>query len=478
MSGRVILLSVLLCSTVTPVSQAAVEPSATILRQLAALPLPPPVRPTVVERVLRNGMRCFFAQDRVLPLFRFGVLFPGGKIYDPQGKAGLHGLLTTSLETGGTTVLTPEALEAQLDAAAIEINFSAQEELGRGSVSALAEAHTQALELFFAMMYAPRFDAQRLDVARDKMREAIRRRDDNPEALSVRQFRALLFGADNPWAQEPEAVTVAALTVEELQALHATLFAPAQMLCAAAGDFDIDTLVDQIERLMVLYPEHHPVPRQSPAIEATPHPGVWISPKTLPQSVINVGHLGLSRDNPDKYAMLIMNGVLGSPDRFNSWLMSTIRTTEGLAYEAWSHLRFGPTGVPGVFQAHSKTRTETTGRTVELIWQQIREMAAGTRVTAEEVRIVVDAQRKRMLFQYEDPYRVVEDMMEYVYFGLPTNYAEVFQAEIAKVTLADVQRVAQQYLHPEDLTTLVVGNAAAVQPQLQGLGEVQIYTSP
>lgn len=452
---------------------AAIGTAKTVLEQLAPTAASTFAVPAVREVTLRNGMRCFLLEDHLLPLFRFGILYPGGAVYDPSDKVGLSTMLAALLRSGGTKQYPAAVLDGVLDQEAIRVSFDMAQDYGTGSVRSLAENQDRALELFFDMMYAPAYAPERLAMERSKLIESIRRRNDQPGEVGERIFREKLYGPQNPWARTPQIAGVEAMQVGDLQALHATLFAPSQMLCAAAGDFHGKSLVRTLESLMARYPAHVPVERTPPPVARTWAPGVWLVEKAVPQAVVEVGQLGTSRDDPDKYALLVMNDVLGSPMSFNSWLTSTIRTKHGLAYQAWSMVQFGPPQVAGFLRAHSSTRADAAGQTVRLIHEAVANMAAGEIVQEAEVVAMRDALLKRMIFQYEDPYQVVSDLVRFTFMGYPRNYLEVFQQEIARVGLADVRRVAKAHLHPDQLTTVVVGDPAQLLPQLQGLGDVQ-----
>ncbi len=423
--------------------------------------------PKVADVTLSNGMHCFFLEDHLLPLFRFSLLFPGGSVYDPPERVGLSGLLATMLRTGGTRTTAAKTLDALLDAQAISIDIGMGRENGDASIKALASAQTEALQQLFAMLYEPAFDPERLTLAKNRLLESLRRRNDAPAAIGARVFRKLIYGKQSPWAATPTIAHVAEMNTEDLKALHATLLAPSQMLCAAAGDFRTKDLVRSLEKIMAQYPERAKVPHTPPPAAPVPQPGVWLVEKSVPQSVVDVGHIGISRDNPDKYPLLVMNDILGSPATFTSWLVERIRTQRGLAYEAWSQLEFGASAVAGVFHAHAKTRADATGESLALMRSTITEMAQANTVTEGDVDAIKAATMKRLVFAYEDSYQIVADMMRYVFFGFPANYIDLYRDEIAKVKLSDVQRVARQYVQPDQLTTVLVGDPKILLPQLK-----------
>lgn len=454
-------------------SYALIGDAVGIVRELTAPADVPTFRPAVSERTLSNGMRCYFAEDHLLPLFRFTTLFPAGAIYDPAGKRGLYSVLATLLETGGSAARTPDEIDDLLDAHAIDLHIAVGWEQGSAGVSALADERALALQMLFEQLYTPRFDPMRFALAQKNLLDTVARQNEQPAAIGSRIFRKLLYGADNPWGRSVTRADAAAITRNDVQTLHATLLAPRQMLCAAAGDFDADALVAELEQLLAPYADRAPLPWTVPSsAPSAASAGLYFAPKALPQAVVYVGERALRRDDPNKFAMYVANEVLGSQSTFTSWLLQQIRTKLGLAYEVWSTVQLGPTDAPGVFQEHAKTRSAAMAETVREMHRLTAALADGTAVQAADVTQMQGALLKRMIFQYADRFAVVSDMAQYVYLGLPAHYADTFREGVRAVTLDDVRRVAREYLHPDRLTTLVVGDPATVLPALKNLREV------
>ncbi len=428
----------------------------------------------VKKVTLSNGMKCFLAEDHLLPLFRFRLLFAAGSVYDPPDKVGLSNVLMTVMRTGGTLRHSPAELDEMLDSKAIEIALAAGFEQGSAVVRSLAESKIEALRILFEMLYAPAYDPDRVELALEGLRDSIKRRNDNPVAVGNRIFRKILYGPASPWARVPSIDQVNKMSIKDLKSLHSTLLTPQEMVCAAAGDFNSAELIANLESLLARYPERGHEVRTPPQVQRILHPGVWVVDRQIPQSVVNIGSLGISRDNPDKFPLTVMNEILGGA-AFTSWLMDTIRTKRGLAYEVWSQIKPGPPGVPGMIWAHAKTRRASTGEVVNLIRQTIADMKVGKRIKADEVARQRDSILRRLIFEYEDPYQIVTSMQQFVFYGLPANYLEMFREKIGQVTLEDVRRVAGKYLESDNLTVLVVGDAQQVVPQLEQSGPVMLY---
>lgn len=429
--------------------------------------------PEVKDVTLSNGMRCFLREDHLLPVMQFSVIFPGGKVYDPYDKTGLTYLLARALRGAGTINYTADQFDQKLDSMAINLNIDFGKDHGTAGLSSLSEFSDEALEMFFEMIFSPAFDAERVEIFKKNMVESIRRQNDDPGSIGERVWLKTLYGKESPWAISPTQLKIKDLTIADLRAKHATLFAPKQMLCAAAGNFDADDLVEKLEKIITHYPEREPVTYAPPTVAQTFNPGIWLVERPIDQAVINMGHLGVSRDNPDKYALILMNEILGSRSSFNSWLMSNVRTKHGYAYQAWSEIVFGEPNVAGFFRAHSRTRLPVTGKAITLMKEIWSDMAGGERITSDELESMRAAILRRMPFQYESSFELASDKMNFAFLGYPDNYIDIYRSAISKVSLEDVSRVARTYLQPDKLQILVVGDSAKLSSQLESFGKVQ-----
>ncbi|MFN2257599.1 MAG: M16 family metallopeptidase, partial [Desulfuromonadaceae bacterium] len=180
-----------------------------------------------------------------------------------------------------------------------------------------------------------------------------------------------------------------------------------------------------------------------------------VAQRPLSQTTIRLVERGIKRDNPDVYAVEIMNYILGGGG-FNSRLMREIRSNRGLAYSVFSHFSVGRR-LQGAFFAGCETKAESVAEAVGLfasIMQEMREEG----VTEEELQLAKQSQINSFVFRFENPHSLVTKIMEYDFYGYPEDYLTHYRKHISNVTAHDVQRVAQKYLHPEQQAVILVGD--------------------
>ena len=178
--------------------------------------------------------------------------------------------------------------------------------------------------------------------------------------------------------------------------------------------------------------------------------------------------LGIERNNPDYFAVEVMNEVLGGG--FSSRLFKTIRTEKGLAYSvgggigaAFDH--------PALARFSMGTKSPSTVEAIQALRSELEGMLTRP-ATAQEVREAKDAILNRFIFNFDSKDKVLGERMLYEFFGYPADFLERYRAGIEKVTPADVNAVARKYIHPEQFAVLVVGNAAELGKPLSSLGPV------
>jgi hypothetical protein len=187
--------------------------------------------------------------------------------------------------------------------------------------------------------------------------------------------------------------------------------------------------------------------------------------------------LGITRDNPDYYAANVFNESFGGG--FSSRLFNDIRTKRGLAYSVGGGIgaNFGHTGI---LQVSIGTKSQSTAEAIQAAADDIDNLAKQP-ITDDEIQRAKDAILNAFIFRLDSPDKILGERMTYEYYGYPPDWLDKYQAEIKKVTAADVNRVAAKYVHRNQLAVLVVGNPKEFDKPLSSLGtlkEIDITIPP
>ncbi len=428
--------------------------------------------PQTTRTTLDNGMTIFLLEDHELPTVHAFAAIRTGSIYEPADKLGLATLTGTVMRSGGTTSVPADKLNEELEfmAASIETNISTEE--GTASLFVMKKNLDRGLQLFADVLEHPAFAEDRLAIAKGQLKEAIRRRTDVPSQLAGLEYNMMLYGPNHPLARIPTAETVDRITRADLVAFHDKYFHPNEMILGISGDFKTD---DMIAKLKEVFQGWKKVPVTYPAVEPVKveyHRSVNLIDRPIDQSNVRMGQISIKQSNPDFFALSVMNSILGSG--FHSRLVNQIRTTMGLAYSVGSILDPGQRDY-GDFTIEFETKTGATVKAIDTAIQEVKRMQE-TLVTPEELSTAKDIVLNTFVFQFSNSAQIVARRVNLDYFGLPADFLETYRDKVAQVTREDVERVAKEYLHPDQFVILVVGNAKKFDQPLSTLGPVNTIT--
>lgn len=417
---------------------------------------------------LKNGMIVYLLQDRELPIVNLTAYLNAGSIFEPKEKVGLAALTGAVLRSGGTLKTPPEQLDRELEFMASSIESAINSDHAGVSFSTLSVNLDKTLALFAEILKEPAFDPARVEIAKSHAFEGIRRQNDDPKEIAGRELARAIYG-NHPLGRIPTIATVKAVTREDMVEFQKRYFYPANMILAVSGDFDREKLLQSLETLFADWPNRTaslpPVPKPS---EELP-PAVLHVQKDVNQSVIRMGHLGIDKNNPDLYAIKVMDYILGGG--FTSRLTQEIRSNQGLAYNVDSYFEVGRR-FKGSFVAETETKSESTAKAITLLNSIITGMTQAE-VSDQELKLAKDSIINSFIFGFERSSAVVNQQARLEFYGYPEGYLENYRDNIARVTRADVLRVARKYLRPEAMKLVVVGNDKKFDQPLSLFGKVQ-----
>ncbi len=422
---------------------------------------------------LDNGLVVFLLPDRELPLVNFFALNHGGVVYDPEDKAGLAAMTAEVMRSGGSVERSGDEIDEYLESIAARIEFSASRTTASAEGSSLVEDFPDVLKLFAEILREPAFPEDKLALERVQQNSAISRRNDQPMEIAQREFRKLIYGADSSFTQYPEYETIANIGAEDLKEFHKTFYQPAGMVLCVWGDFEIDAMKTLVKDTFGDWKKTEERPELPSDIHAV-DPGLYVVSREVlemgperSQSVIFLGHVGGKRDNPDFFPLQVMNRVLS--EGFTSRLFVNVRSTKGLAYAVFGqYASFYE--YPGIFYAGSLTQSQRAVEAVEAIKHEIRRLREDT-VSEQELHVAKEGFLNSFVFNFDDKGQILQRLATYELHGYPLDFLQKTRNEVEKVTREDVLRVAKEYLRPEDLRVLVVGNLTPDSPLFEPLGE-------
>jgi len=316
----------------------------------------------------------------------------------------------------------------------------------------------------------PAFPEDKLELTQTLWRGSIARRNDSPESIAGQEFGKLIYGADSPYARMVEYATIDAISRADLVAFHRRYFHPNNMLLGIIGDFKTDEMRSLIEKRFGDWKRDSTVDQPDfaalPAVAQATSGGVFlVDQPQLTQSYIQMGHLGGQLRDPDYTPLSVLNDVLNG---LGGRMVNEVRSRQGLAYSVYAY--WSPQfDHPGLFVGGGQTRSDATVPFIKS-WQAEIEKVRTSLISETELEQAKESSLNAFVFNFATPVQTLSRLIRYEYYGYPDDFIFRYQKEVEATTAQDIQRAAQTYLKPDQLVTLVVGNAASMQPALDSLG--------
>ena len=412
-----------------------------------------PAMPPVQRQTLANQMVLLTSADHSLPFVTLQLLIDAGSRRDPAGEEGAAYLTAKGLLLG-TAGRGEKEINEELDFMGASLNASPGRDYTTLNLRVLKKDLEKGLDLFLEILTRPSFPREGVKREVQKTLAAIQAAEDQPDNVAEKAFQENLF-LNGPYRHPVEGTkkSLPSMTRETLDRFYRKHYLPNQSILAVAGDIT----PEEVKALIL--PRLEKWPRGE--VSGGPARNVFAKgPKTvkidrmLAQASIILGHAGVSRDNPDFYALTVMNYILGGGG-FSSRLMEEIRNKKGLAYSVYSFFDAGK--LPGSFQVALQTKNVSAREAIAIVREEMKRIQKEP-VSEKEVegarRYLIGSFPMRMDTQG----KLVNFLLQVEYHGLGLDYAEKYSRLIQAVTREEVQRVARKYLQPENCILVVVAN--------------------
>jgi zinc protease len=438
-------------------------------KQLKYPPLRPITIPEPQRATLPNGMLVLLLEDHELPTITITARVRTGSRLVPAEKTGLAEVFGQALRTGGTKSMTGDQVDDFLEARGARIETGVSETAGFAEAWCLKQDFPDILKLYSDVLRNPQFAEDKIAIAKNQVGAGIARRNDNPLGIMNREYEKLIYGSDSPYARTPEFATLGAIRREDLASFHKTYFQPNRILLGVVGDFDSKKMMEALKSTFASWPKGPQAKDAAAAYRTTAKPGIfYVQKDDMTQSDIILGHLGIQKNNPDIFAVDVMNEAFGGG--FAARLFSNVRSKKGLAYSVRGSLDSNY-DYPGTFNVWMTTKTETTAAGIDALMEEIDQLVKNPPSEAE-VQRAKDSILNSFIFHYDSRQEILTQQLVYAYYGFPPDYLSRYRQNIEKVTTADVARVAKKYVHKDQLAILVVGPQKGQDKPLSSYGTV------
>lgn len=462
------LIAMAIVALIVGLRQPALADTARHYTELEFAPPPEVTLPDYTRFETTNGIVVYLIEDHELPLVSGSAMIRTGNRLEPADKTGLAGMVGEVLRSGGTETYPADRLNTLLEQRAASVESGIDTTAASVGFDALSEDMDEVFRVFVDVLRHPAFPQDKLDLSKTQRQGAIARRNDDPEEVASREFQKLVYGSDSPYARTVEYATLNNIGRTDLIEFYQRYFTPQNLMLGIVGDFDPVAMRSLIEATLSDWqpsPTAMVVQPDLPEVTQATQGGTFlVDLPQLTQSYVQMGHLGGQFDQPDYAAMSVLNEVMNG---FGGRLVNEVRSRQGLAYVIyafWSP-RFD---YPGIFVGGGQTRSDATVPFIRSTLAELEKVRT-TPVTEVELKRAQDSVLNSFIFSFRTPAQTLSRLMRYEYYNYPSDFIFQYQQAVAETTPEDILRAAQERLKPEDIVTLVVGNAAAIDPPLSTL---------
>jgi len=415
---------------------------------------------------LPNGLKVFVVKNTKLPRVSFTLVLERDPILEGE-KAGLSTFIGEMM-LGGTKTRTKDQLDQEIDFIGANISASSTSV----SATSLKKHQGKVLELMADVLFNPIFPQAELDKLKKQSLTGLATTKDDPQAISSRLSRAVVFGKNHPYGETETEKTINNITLEDVKAYYQTYFKPNIAYLAIVGDMDKSEAQKVVNQYFGTWKKGvvptftYPMPARA-AKQAV----ALVDRSSSVQSVIDVTQpVKMKIGDADYISSRLLNQILGGGSA--SRLFMNLREDKGFTYGAYSSIDADK--LVGTISASASVRTEVTDSAVYEFIYEIKNLVEKG-VSQEEL----DKAKAELAGSFgrslEQPGTVANFALNTARYNLPKDYYATYLQKLNSYTVADINATAKRLIEPDKFVITTVGNGAEIKEKLAQFGEVVEY---
>lgn len=421
--------------------------------------------PSITKDELANGMDVLHIYQDELPMAQFSIRLKGGMLLDNPDMVGTSALLDNMMMEG-TANRTPQELQEALGQLGASVRIFTSQEYMTISGNSLAKNYDEVLSIVHEVITQPRWDEDEFARIKSSALNSIQQNSANPNAIASKVFNKVLYGEDHIFANpiSGTATSVSKITLEDLKTYYENNFSPSVAsfhFVGAIAQKDVVKSLDIFSDWEAKDVEFPVYKISQPSLDSRIY---FVDYPEAKQSVINIGRVSMEGDNNDYAAATMANYKLGAGS--GSILFKRLRLEKGYTYGAFSNYSRKQNGT--AFTAASSVRSNVTKESVELFKEILDNY--GSDFSAEDMSSTKTSILRSNTQSYETLGSLVGILQNISTYDLPLDYVKKEEATLKSMDVAEAQGLIAEYMNPDKLIYVVVGDGKTQLKRLDNIG--------
>lgn len=406
---------------------------------------------TIQQFTTPGGVSVWLVEEPSIPILSLRMAWTAGETNDPEGLEGLTNAMVYHMNEGAGE-LDAQGFFKGMEELNMSFSCGASNESTYCNASMLTDNADASFDMIALAFAEPRFDDGPFERFKREQEVSLQTRETNPQFLAARARAAALY-PDSAYARETDAESLAALTQDAMRAQKDLLMVQEGMLVTAVGAMSPEELAPLIDKAVSGLPESSETAETDDVVLAAPASAPVVIDLPQPQSLVTFAAPAMTREDPDFYTAVVLNYTFGGGG-FESRLMKDLRVAKGLTYGIYTQV--SSADKIQLWSGGGQTKNESAGEFIEGIKENMSAMVAEG-MTEEELSAAKAYLTGSYPLGFDSNAKIAARMMGVRLDELPVDFFDKRNAMVEAVTLEDVNRVAAEYLSPENFTFIVVG---------------------
>jgi len=408
---------------------------------------------------LTNGLKVLVVENHKLPRVSMQLTIDNPPIAEGQ-KAGVSSL-TSSLLGNGSTSISKDDFNEEVDFLGATINFGSQSAFASG----LSKYFSRILELMADAAINPNFTQEDFDKERDRLITGLKTEEKNVPAIASRVQLALAYGTNHPYGEFITEETVNNVTLADVERFYQELFVPANAYLVVIGDVKFTEVKELVTKNFDDWVKASPPSLgYSKPLDVQYTQINFVDVPNAVQSEITVENLvNLKMNSEDYLAALMANRILGGGPQAR--IFQNLRSDKAYTYSAYSSVG-NDKYAPSRFRAGTSVRNSVTDSSVVEILKEVDRITKEP-VTEKELKDAKALYVGNFVMALEQPSTIARYALNIETEGLPKDFYKTYLERINAITVEDVQKAAQKYFHINNARVVVAGKGSEVLENLE-----------